>query len=418
MAMDPPAVDPRAPFEGSFFVPELRITRRWFDARDLTPELRSEVLELLRVAFNDQVSWFALPVAPEDHFDWKFRDRPTGTTIGLTLDPEGRVFGFIGSVRRIWYIHGKPYVNRAGYDLCRAPEWQGRGVQRALNPFRGSEWHPSEAFSMGYVTHPADRHVSIQLGNVAPANETHDYVRHLRARPLRRASALLSRARTRLRQRRRSSEPAPLSNTSRVVRERERTRRDRLVEGGRRARLVVASWLARRPAPRGGDWTISTLTRFEERHRQFISDAMRQFEFVAERSPTYLNWRYCDERAGPFTVRLAQVDGVDVGYAVTRVFAGAAYLADILVLPGQLTVAEALIRDSIELARTGGADFISTRLPKHHPYGPALARVGYFDIGHVGGELLDPRDTPARDLAFFEDPHARIHHVLADSDVV
>ena len=413
----PDAVNPLATFAGSFEVPDLPITRRWFDARDLTPELSAEIIEVIRIAFNDRVNWFALPVSPADHFDWKFRDRPTGVTITVSMDADGRVIGFIGSVRRIWLVRGHPYVNRAGYDLCRLPEWQGRGLQRKLQQFRGRDWHPSEDFSLGYATHPADRKFAIERGNKAPANETHDYVRHLQLRPLQRARDLL----TRLRPARAPATSGPLSNTSPVIRERARSQRDRVIEVARRARLIGGSLLTRRPAPSPGDWTIATIGRFDDSHTPFITEALSQFEFTGDRSIEYLNWRHCDERAGPFTVRVAQRSGGDrayLGYAVTRVLDATAHLVDILALPGQTAVAEALIRDAVAGARSRGASVISARLPKHHPYGPALARAGFFDAGHVAGELIEPRGTPAAELAFLDDPHARIHHVFADSDYV
>lgn len=391
-------------------MPGFELTRRWLDGRDITPDVRTQVLEVLRIAFNNRASWFALPVTPEDHFDWKFRDRPTGVTVSLSVDANGRVIGFIGSVRQIWFLRGRPYVNRAGYDLSRLPEWQGRGVSRALQQFHGREWHPSEDFSLGYVAHPVDRHLSIEQGNKVPANETHDYVRLLR--PFQIVRALLSRVRP--------AEPpttsAPLSNTTRVIRQRSRKRADDLRVLLHRSVRFVASQFARRPAPRRVHWQISTITRFEQLHERFISEALSQFDFVADRSIPYLNWRFCDERAGPFTVRLAERDGEPVGYSVTRVFNDRASLADILVLPGQVEIAESLIRDAVNLAKVGGATSIRTRLPKRHPYGAALARSGFFDIGHVAGELLDPRGTDEADLVFLDREDTRIHHVLADSD--
>lgn len=404
------AVSPLAPFEGSYSVPGFELTRRWFDARDLTPELRDEVIAVIRESFNNQASWFALPVTAEDHFDWKFRDRPSGSTMHLTADREGRVVGFTGGVRRIWLIKGRPYVSRGGHDLSLLPEWQGRGVQRVCRPFSKREWHPSEDLGLGYVNHPANRRLAIEDGNQAPANETHDYVRLLRPFeqlrfPLRGAGTGRSR-----------SASSPLSNTNSVIRERNRRRADDLRMLAHRSVRFAASLLARRPAARRAPWTISTITRFEQEHESFITEALGQFEFVADRSIPYLNWRFCDERAGPFTVRLAQQDGKFLGYAVTRVLNKRAHLADILVLPGQPAVAEALVRDAVDLAKTAGADSIHTRLPKRHPYRSALVRTGFFDVGHVAGELVAARHMPAADLAFLDREDARIHSVLADSD--
>jgi len=203
-----------------------------------------------------------------------------------------------------------------------------------------------------------------------------------------------------------------------VIRSRERRLLDRVRELARWSARYAVSLVSRRPAPRGGDWTISTLARFEERHEEFVSDALSQFEFVAERSIAYLNWRYCDPRGGPFTVRAADWDGELLGFAVTRVLDGRAYLADILARPGRVDVAETLIRDAIRLAEVGGASFVRTRLPRRNVYSRALARAGFFDIGHFSGELVRERRVPASDLALLDDERTTVHWVMADSDYV
>lgn len=406
------SISPLAPFEGSAPLPGFDLTRRWFDARDFTPALSAEVLQVIRIAFNERADWFALPVALQDHLDWKYRDCPTGATLSVTLDQDDRVVGFLGSVRRTWFLHGRPYVNRIGSDHCLLPEWQGRGVARAIEEFYHRESHPSEDFSFSYVTHPADRYLEIAMGHRTIANETHDYVRPLHI--VRRLLASIRRSR-----------PAPdpsatdsPSATSQVIRQREQHLADRLRRRARRSLAFASSLLRRRPPPPPGDWTISTLSRFEPVHLPFITEALSQFDVVAERSLAYLNWRFCDERAGPFTVRLAHRDGHYLGYAVTRIRDADAGLADILVLPDHPQVAESLIRDAVDLAETAGAQSITTRLPEHHPYRSALARIGFFDIGPAAGELLDPRETPEAELALLDHPDTRIHHVLADSDYV
>lgn len=407
----PDSVSPFAPFEGSFAIPDFDLIRRWFDARDLTPELSAEILDVIRIAFNQQPNWFAFPVSPADHFDWKFRDRPTGATAHLTVETGGRVVGFTGGVRRIWLVNGVPCVSRAGHDLSLLPEWQGRGVQRARRPSDAREWHPSEDLGLGYVTHPADRHLAIEAGNRSPANETHDYVRYLH--PL---AWLRQRVRSALRG---SQQPAgSTSKTAAVLQQQERSRFDRVGSRARRVAAYARSLSNRRPPPSGISWTVSTLSQFDQDHEPFIESAMTQFDFVGERTIAYLNWRYCDRRAGRFIVRIAEEDGASLGYAVTRVLDGNAQLVDILALPRRADVAESLIRDAIQLADEGHASVITTRLPKRHPYRPALARAGFFDIGHIAGEMIVARGMPDEELAFLDTEDARIHLVYADSDSV
>jgi hypothetical protein len=209
-----------------------------------------------------------------------------------------------------------------------------------------------------------------------------------------------------------------VSKTAAVLRAEERGRFDRVRDLARRTLLQGRTLIERRSAPRQVSWTISTLAQFEESHTSFVEQAMGQFEFVAERPIAYLNWRYCDERAGPFVVRVAEEGGAMLGYAVTRVFRGSAQIADILTLPGRADVAESLIRDAVALAESDGAGQVTLRLPHRHPYRDALRRCGFFDVGHVAGELVAPRRMPGEELAFLDREDARIHLVFADSDFI
>lgn len=408
----PEAISPLASFEGDYQVPGFELWRRWFDGGDVTPAFRDGVLALIRAAFNDRVSWFDLPVAPEAHFEWKFRDRPVGATVHATVDSSERVVGFSGGVRRIWFVRGRPYVARAAYDMCLSPDWQGQGVQRALSRLARDEWHPSEDLGVAYVTHPADRHLSIEGGYRTPANETRDYVRSLRG-PLEMLRGLRGRVG------RASALPIDhVSNTAAVIHGREPHRFERPRAVARRMLLRAQAGIRRRPAPASAAWTLSTLKKFDRSHEEFVAEAMSQFDFVAERPIEYLNWRYCDERAGPFVVRIAEQNGAVLGFAVTRVFRGTAQIADILSRPGRVDVAESLIRDATRMAQSGGARHVAIRLPRRHPSRSALARTGFIDGGHVAGELVGARRMPPADLEFLARHDARIHLVFGDSDFV
>lgn len=411
----PDAISPIARVEGGYAVPGFDITRRWLDGRDLTPEMRTEILEVIRVSFNEHPGWFALPVDPQDHFAWKHHEYPVGSSPTLSVDADGRIIGFLGHTRRIWLVRGRPYVAFLGTDHCQLPEWQGRGLQSVILGFNYREWHPSEDFTIGERKHPADRYLAIKRGSIAPANETRDYVRLLR--PFTKIRDLIDRVRgTRTHEPRSSA--APLSNTTPVLLSLEQSRIDRLRRVVRRSSSYATSLLARRPAPRGVPWTITTSSHFEDLHEPFITSALTQFEFVGDRSIPYLNWRFCDHRAGPFTVRIAQQDGQYLGYAVTRLLEGRAYLADILALPGRVDVAESLIRDAIDLATNAGASSILTRLPQRHPYRNAVVRAGLVDLGHIAGEMIEPHRPEDPGFAFLDQQDARIHYVLADTDSV
>jgi hypothetical protein len=107
-----------------------------------------------------------------------------------------------------------------------------------------------------------------------------------------------------------------------------------------------------------------------------------------------------------------------LGFAVTRVLGGEAHLVDVLVLPGEGNVAEALIRDSMGLATRQGALWLRCRLPQRHPYVHALERAGFVDLGALAGELIDPRDTDPAVFEFLDQEDVRVHLTYGDSDHV
>jgi len=184
-------------YGGGYAVADLGIARRWLEARDLSGEQVTEIVELLRAAYNGGPSWFAFGVPLEDHLRWKIIDPPGGGHAVLTLDAHGRIVGYSGAIRRIWMLHGEPHLSRDGVDVCLHPDWQGRGVAKALEPYRGRDWHPEVEFNFGYETHPTLRRRAFERGIGGIANESHDFV--LPLRPVREvASRLTARARAHL----------------------------------------------------------------------------------------------------------------------------------------------------------------------------------------------------------------------------
>ena len=405
MTSSTPPRDAEQPgYAGSYQLPGFGLTRQLMDGADLPDELVPEILELLRICFNGGPHWFAFNVDPAAHLRWRLKDFPHGTEVKLTVEDGGRLVGFVGGFHRRWLLEGDVYVARDGVDLCRLPEWQGRGVMRALRPFSERERHPRTQFGFGWVTHPADRHLSLERGNRGPANEAHDFVRMIGPPWARAANPALRRQ-------------GP-SHTAEQIRREEESGATRLRQLLEQAWAYLRSLLMRRPFRVAADLEIASIEQFDARFDELCETASRPFQLIQERTAAYLNWRYADERAGPFVVRTVSRDGQLVGYAATRLLAGRAHLADLLCLPGETHAAEALIRDSLALARAAGCRGLWCRLPERHPYRPALRRAGFIDLGARAGELFDPHALPSELFDFLDDPDARVHITYGDSDTV
>lgn len=109
-----------------------------------------------------------------------------------------------------------------------------------------------------------------------------------------------------------------------------------------------------------------------------------QFKFIVQNDHEYLNWRYCDKRAGPFKVRLAWEKGELIGYIVTRInkFLGdywIGYVVDLLAIPGREDVASKLLEKGLHDLDSEGVNIVTCIIPKNHPYQRVYSGHGFLD---------------------------------------
>lgn len=83
----------------------------------------------------------------------------------------------------------------------------------------------------------------------------------------------------------------------------------------------------------------------------------------------YLNWRYCDARAGNFTVKEAEDENERI----------LGYIVDLLTLPGHLNAVDALVAESVEYFDEQDINMINYLIVKNHPNERILKRHGFLD---------------------------------------
>ncbi len=165
-------------------------------------------------------------------------------------------------------------------------------------------------------------------------------------------------------------------------------------------------------------WQLCGVTTFDERIDALWRDAAPQFDFIASRTRDFLNWRFCDRRAGDYTVVVAEQDGRILGYTVERVSNGRGYLVDLLTLPGRLDVAFSLARRAVDGLRGAGVDEVDCWLPSRHSYFDALSEAGFATLKTTQDVTYRPLQTAAEELSFLLQPEANIHFTLGDTDLV
>jgi hypothetical protein len=167
---------------------------------------------------------------------------------------------------------------------------------------------------------------------------------------------------------------------------------------------------------RAPDISLRTVAMFDERVDGLWEAARTPFEFALERTREYLNWRYCDPRAGRFQVVLAEAGDAMLGYAVLSPQDRALFIADMAALPGRIDAIERLVRDALRVAAEAGKGTVACCLPMHHPHRGVLARAGFGQKRRT----IECRSVPVgtTDISFLSDANAPIHVTLGDTDLI
>ena len=137
---------------------------------------------------------------------------------------------------------------------------------------------------------------------------------------------------------------------------------------------------------------IETVLQSDERVEELWEAAARDFDLIAVRDQEFLNWRYCDPRAGVFIARALWQGGSMLGYCIMTILNSRAYIADLLVRSGRTDVLEQLLVDAVRISREAEADAIVCELPRRHlrnnsvsswlPEHPAHGRVRHHSLLH------------------------------------
>ena len=129
---------------------------------------------------------------------------------------------------------------------------------------------------------------------------------------------------------------------------------------------------------------ISNFSRFDERIAEFWKKVSVNYSFIVERSQDYLNWRYCDPRAGDFVVKKAEEGGRLLGYSVLKINRylreyPIGFIVDLLVLPDRLDAAEALVADAVKYFDENDVNIVNYLVVKNHSNESVFKRYGFLD---------------------------------------
>lgn len=131
---------------------------------------------------------------------------------------------------------------------------------------------------------------------------------------------------------------------------------------------------------------VSDVTSFGDDWDRSWVKIREDYDFILEKNSEYLNWRYCDERAG-CKVKCAY-DGDEVlGFIALEVRGSGGYqdgyITDLLVPIDRPDVAEALVADAFVYFDGLGVNAVHSVVVKGDPLHKLLGRVGFLAASEV-----------------------------------
>ncbi len=313
---------------------------------------------LLRLLLDAYGTWpkAEISVEPLEHLRWKLEAGIEGYRAAV-VEHDGAIVGAVLlSFRPLW-IDGRTILGTSGGDVAVAPAYQDRGMFTAMTPFL-----------MGVNMATADVSYGYRSSNVAVQKA--------------------------------------LPPSRRIV-------------FGNYVNVLVAS------APSGpidgapdDPWDLRIAGEFDERTDGFWKESAAQFDFIAARTRDCLNWRYCDRRAGDYTVVVAEQNGRLLGYVVGRRSHGLGYIADLLALPRRLDVVSALARRALADLRRAGVAEVHCWLASRHAYFGPLSALGFSAIKTTQDLTYRPLRAAEDELSFLRDPGTTVHFMAGDTDLV
>jgi len=388
---------------------ESGVIRRFVDSDELTDEERRRFVEILEGVWGSDPPWKQVgsDASGADYLDWESVDYP-GEHFWELLELDGRLIGMQLHRYMDYRVRGNLRRTREGTLWAIDPSTQGRGIATAQHlATRGQRDADSDfLYDSAVPSHPT----TVHLLEKYPQPWQDQYVANglqILFRPLNLRRFLQG-----------SEAPADAtSGSTRVAIEaaagiKPRPTAVRMAWWGNQ--MLRARIRPHRRPGRRSDIRLRTVMQFDDRVTALLDMVAPTFDVLQSRTPELLNWRYCDPRAGHFTVRVAEDGDRLLGYLVSKNNRGA-QIADLLVLPGRLDVAAALLEDMIERSRAEGAHSVRFWVPRAHPYAELARSVfGFIPQRNAGGGQWAAWGATEGEFTFFTDPRARLHKMMGD----
>jgi hypothetical protein len=172
---------------------------------------------------------------------------------------------------------------------------------------------------------------------------------------------------------------------------------------------------------RTGSISVRRVRKFPAKIDEFWEKNLDSYDFIVERSSQYLNWRYCDSRAGNYEVFLAEEGDEILGYSVAGVNRiredyPVSYVVDLVACGGRGDVYGALLARMVDRLDEEGINIVLGLAVKGSKVESAYAGSGFLD----SRERLELFMTPVGSSQVSETVKGfkpgRVHYCWGDHD--
>jgi len=329
----------------------MRIIELDIKVREYRPGDEKQIVDLLIEVFN---GWphFDLQCAPQDHWTWKYLDNPKKLNAIVVAEDGGRIVGCEHGYFLDIKIGNNTLLAHHGGDAAIDPEAQGEGIYSKINKFRRmlpqmmrcdySYWATTNRKIIAHSRKENLPSFPRELLQVIKINDLDLHFSKNRAE-------------------------------------------NRLIKklGYTTLRNINKIKLTKR-THETGDHTIKTIDTFDDRIDAFWGSIHPHYKHIVVRNKEYLNWRYCDPRAGEYHIKQAEADGDVLGYCVYRVNKHDSeyprgYIMDLITAPNRIDVTASLLTSALEHLDNLDVNIIYSWAVKGHPNMDILTGHGFVD---------------------------------------
>ena len=325
-----------------------------------------------------------------DHWKWKFLSNPMGFNLVCLAENAGRVVSHCASLPAKMLVGGREVSASQGVDLCTHPEHRGQGLIGQVMDCRNrlKDRHginldfgfPNRAAYHVSLMKQGFRELDMEMVQHQFIIDGGEFFRKVRFGPLKRIGY---------------------------------------------ATLVQLRRSLGKGADIGEDLVLTRSEYINEQADRLYEKAAEDFDLIARRDSRFLNWRFSDPRSGGFVLRTVWSGSELLGYAAHKaeIRESTRYLniVDMLADPDRPDVLTALALDALAYSRSIGSETVLCCLPQDHPYGRALADLGFVAKPRMTGDMpmrMIWSDRGGADASVLATPSPRCHITLGDTDWV